>query len=82
MRGIVGLWLLLGAAPVWAGGIYLGDPAGRAATLTQQRDMDRDLRRRIHEDHEIDRRVYGINPPADADVDSDDGGPRDRGNED
>lgn len=68
-RLTIGLLVVALAGPVWAEGIYLGDPAGRAATLSQQRQLDRQLRERIHEDHEIDRRVYGINPPADADVD-------------
>jgi len=73
----VGGWLVT----AHAGQIILGDPAGAAATRSQQETYDYIQRQWFHEDHEADRRVYGVNPPGpeiriyrqpDVNVDGDD----------
>jgi len=56
--------VLVWASPVHAGQIILGDPAGAAATRSQQETYDYIQRQWFHEDHEADRRVYGVNPPG------------------
>src|SRR5262249_32038392 len=56
----VGGWLVT----AHAGQIILGDPAGAAATRSQQETYDYIQRQWFHEDHEADRRVYGVNPPG------------------